>query len=76
MIDKTVKKIHKKIYENIKQQIKLKKITQTKIAKELGITSATLSEQLKNLSEGKSISTDKLFRIACILDIEITELFK
>lgn len=73
---KKVSKKNKKIYKNIQIEMTTKKITQTEIAGKLGITSATLSEQLKKLSNGKPILTDTLFKIAYALDLEITELFK
>lgn len=73
---KKIIKKNKKLHKNIQSELLIKKITQTEIAEKLGITSATLSEQLKKLSDGKSILTETLFKIAYALEIEVTELLK
>ncbi len=73
---KKISKKNKKLHKNIQSELLIKKITQTEVAEKLGITSATLSEQLKKLSDGKSILTETLFKIAYALEIEVTELLK
>lgn len=69
-------KISKKIYKNIKKEMKNKNISQKEVAKKMGISPTSIWRSLKKLSEGKPILTDTLFKIAYALDLEITELFK
>lgn len=69
-------KKNKKIYKNIQNEMISKKIKQIEIADKIGITSATLSEQLKKLSNGKSILTETLFKFADGLGVEVAELLR
>lgn len=71
-----INKLNKKIHKNIKIKIKENGITQAEIAQKIGVSPATLCDQLKKLSEGKSILTETLFKIAYALEIEVTELLK
>ena len=53
----------KRIYWEIKQKMDEKKITQLSLAKELGITQATVSDQLRRLKRGEGVQTSTLEKI-------------
>ena len=53
----------KRIYWNIKQKMDEKGFTQLSLAKELGITQATVSDQLRRLKRGEGVQTSTLEKI-------------
>lgn len=49
--------------KKIKSEMKKQNLTQSDIAKTLGVNRADISLTLKNLANGKSITTNKLFSL-------------
>ena len=64
---KSNQELHKNIIKIMEQQ----NITQAKLARELKVSRSDVSLLLKSLSQGKSITTSKLFLIASVLNIDI-----
>ena len=63
---KSNQELHKNIVKIMEQQ----NITQAKLARELKVSRSDVSLLLKSLSQGKSITTSKLFSIANVLNID------
>lgn len=57
-----------KLYDEIINLLKEKNITQSELARKIGVTRVDISLTLKNLKTGKSITTLKLFSILDTLD--------
>lgn len=51
------------LYKQINKALKEKRISQSQLAREIGVTRVDISLTLKNLKAGKSITTLKLFSI-------------
>lgn len=58
--------------KKIKSEMKKQNLTQSDIAKTLGVNRADISLTLKNLSNGKSITTNKLFSLLKAMDKTFT----
>lgn len=63
-------KSNQELHKNIVRIMEQKNITQAKLARELKVSRSDISLLLKSLSQGKSITTSKLFSIANILNID------
>ena len=63
-------KSNQELHKNIVKIMEQKNITQAKLARELNVSRSDISLLLKSLSQGKSITTSKLFSIANILNID------
>lgn len=63
-------KSNQELHKNIVKIMEQKNITQAKLARELNVSRSDVSLLLKSLSQGKSITTSKLFSIANILNID------
>lgn len=63
-------KSNQELHKNIVRIMEQKNITQAKLARELKVSRSDVSLLLKSLSQGKSITTSKLFSIANILNID------
>ncbi len=61
-----------KLYNEIINLLKEKNITQSELARKIGVTRVDISLTLKNLKTGKSITTLKLFSILDTLDKTFT----
>ncbi|MCF2628308.1 helix-turn-helix transcriptional regulator [Fusobacterium mortiferum] len=61
-----------KLYDEIINLLKEKNITQSELARKIGVTRVDISLTLKNLKAGKSITTLKLFSILDTLDKTFT----
>ena len=61
----------KEIYDLIDLKIRIKYRTQTELAKKLGITRATLNNNLKKLKLEENITYDVLEKILDALDLEV-----
>lgn len=61
-----------KLYDEIMNLLKEKNITQSELARKIGVTRVDISLTLKNLKTGKSITTLKLFSILDTLDKTFT----
>lgn len=61
-----------KLYNKIINLLKEKNITQSELARKIGVTRVDISLTLKNLKTGKSITTLKLFSILDTLDKTFT----
>lgn len=61
-----------KLYDEIINLLKEKNITQSELARKIGVTRVDISLTLKNLKTGKSITTLKLFSILDTLDKTFT----
>ena len=55
----------------LEQAISDKKISQSEIARKLEVNSSDINLTLKNLKQGKSITTKKLFSLLEVLEISI-----
>lgn len=64
---KNNQELHKNIIKIMKQQ----NITQAKLARELKVSRSDISLLLKSLSQGKSITTSKLFSIINVLNSDL-----
>lgn len=62
---------NKKLYFIIVQIISDKKISQAEIARKLQVNRSDINLTLKNLKQGKSITTKKLFSLLEVLEISI-----
>lgn len=62
---------NKKLYFMIEQIISDKKISQAEIARKLQVNRSDINLTLKNLKQGKSITTKKLFSLLEVLEISI-----
>jgi len=62
---------NKKLYFMLEQAISDKKISQSEIARKLEVNSSDINLTLKNLKQGKSITTKKLFSLLEVLEISI-----
>lgn len=58
--------------KKIKSEMKKKNLTQSDIAKTIGVNRADISLTLKNLANGKSITTNKLFSLLKAMDKTFT----
>lgn len=63
-------KSNQELHKNIVKIMEQKNITQAKLARELKVSRSDISLLLKSLSQGKSITTTKLFAIANVLNID------
>lgn len=63
-------KSNQELHKNIVKIMEQKNITQAKLVRELKVSRSDVSLLLKSLSQGKSITTSKLFSIANILNID------
>ncbi|MGL5572494.1 helix-turn-helix domain-containing protein [Cetobacterium sp.] len=63
-------KSNQELHKNIVKIMEQKNITQAKLARELKVSRSDVSLLLKSLSQGKSITTSKLFSIASVLNID------
>lgn len=61
-----------KLYDEIINSLKEKNITQSDLARKIGVSRVDISLTLKNLKSGKSITTLKLFSILDTLDKTFT----
>lgn len=71
-----INKLNKKIHSNIIFEMKKNKITQLELADKLKIKDSSINRSLKNLSNGKSILTETLFKFADGLGVEVAELLR
>ena len=71
-----IEMFHKKIASNIKKIRKEKKITQLDIALSMGIESVAFYSNCENLRYGKHFNIEHIYKIARILEVDITELCK
>lgn len=62
---------NKKLYFMLEQAISDKKISQSEIARKLEVNRSDINLTLKNLKQGKSITTKKLFSLLEVLEISI-----
>ncbi|MGB6130054.1 MAG: helix-turn-helix transcriptional regulator [Psychrilyobacter sp.] len=62
----------KKIAMEIKKALRMKKMSQSKLAKELGITRSSVSMTLNNLEVGKAITLNTLLKYSKVLEISFT----
>lgn len=62
---------NKKLYFMIEEIISDKKISQAEIARKLQVNRSDINLTLKNLKQGKSITTKKLFSLLDVLEISI-----
>lgn len=69
-------KSNQELHKNIVKIMEQKNITQAKLARELKVSRSDVSLLLKSLSQGKSITTSKLFSIANILNIDFNMITK
>ncbi|WP_304157057.1 hypothetical protein [Fusobacterium ulcerans] len=62
---------NKKLYFMLEQAISDKKISQSEIARKLEVNRSDINLTLKNLKQGKSITTKKFFSLLEVLEISI-----
>lgn len=62
---------NKKLYFMLEQAISDKKISQSEIARKLEVNRSDINLTLKNLKQGKSITTKNLFSLLEVLEISI-----
>jgi len=67
---------YKKISSNIKKIRKEKSITQEELALAMGFTTATFYTNAENYKNSKHFNLEHIIKIAKILNIDISEIFK
>lgn len=74
--DDEISLMYKKIGENVKKYREMKGMSQLQLSNAMGYSSVSLVSAAELCNDGKHFNLEHLYKIAKILEIEMTELIK